>query len=454
MDQIIDRDRSGRDAQAGRLLDGQSAKPPLNAPAEEALGLAAVGGRSRRSRGWLYALGAAILATAGIGFWQFGGSSPRVSYVTAPAAIGDITVEVSATGTLQPLIQVDISSELSGVVRSVTVDENQRVKKGEVLAELDTTRLSAQIDGAKASVKAAEAKVVEARTTLTEAEQAFSRTEQLVKRGMASNQALDTATATRDRAGANVAMAEANQAIAEATLKQQEADLVKSKIYAPIDGIVLTRSVNPGQTVASSMQAPVLFVLAANLENMELQAAIDEADIGGVRHGQTARFTVDAFPERVFDAEIRDISFASVATEGVVTYNARLDVDNSELLLRPGMTATVAVVTREATGVLTVPAAAFRFSPPATAERRGFSLRDMFMPRMRGGRRGGEPRTGADAGMRTLYVLKDGAPQAVEVKTGATDGEAIEIVSGLAEGDQVISGTRTGTNADAGQARR
>ena len=152
--------------------------------------------------------------------------------------------------------------------------------------------------------------------------------------------------------------------------------------------------------------------------------------------------------ERVFDAEIREISFASVATEGVVTYNARLDVDNQELLLRPGMTATVAVVTREAKGVITVPAAAFRFSPPA-ADTRAFSLRDLFMPRMRRGRSGGQAQGGAETGMRTLYVLKDGAPQAVEVKTGATDGETIEIVSGIADGDEVITATRAG----AGQAR-
>ena len=259
---------------------------------------------------------------------------------------------------------------------------------------------------------------------------------------MTSQQTLDTAIAARDRAIANVAMAEANLAIAEAQLKQQDADLEKSTIYAPIDGIVLTRSVNPGQTVASSMQAPVLFVLAANLENMELKAAIDEADIGGVKAGQAARFTVDAFPDRTFDAEIRDISFASVTTEGVVTYNARLNVDNSELLLRPGMTATVSVVTREAKGVLTVPVSAFRFSPTAAAERRSFSLRDMFMPRM-GPPRNQTQRKPADAGTRTLYVLKDGAPQAVEVKTGATDGELFEIVSGLSEGDQVITGVAT-----------
>lgn len=441
MDQIVDRDRNRPDTDKdGRPLGRPEGEATPSA--QQALGLGSAGVRGRRRKGWLYALAAAALAAAGIGYWQFGSAAPQVSYATAPAEIGDITVEVSATGTLQPLIQVDISSELSGVMRSVAVEENQRVKQGEVLAELDTTRLSAQIDRAEASVKSAEAKILEAKTTLTETEQAFVRAEQLLNRGMTSKQALDTATAARDRADANVAMAEANLAIAEAELKQQQADLVKSKIYAPIDGIVLTRSVNPGQTVASSMQAPVLFVLAANLENMELKAAIDEADIGGVKPGQRARFTVDAFPERSFDADIRDISFASVTTEGVVTYNARLDVDNSELLLRPGMTATVAVVTREAKGVVTVPAAAFRFSPPAAGERRGFSMRDLFMPRMRMGRRGGEQQTGGEAGMRTLYVLKNGAPQAVEVKTGATDGEVFEIVSGLAEGDQVITAIR------------
>ena len=437
MDQIVDRNRPD----SGQLGGLDSHAPQPMPSAQEALGLDVRGARGRSGRGRLYALAVAALAAAGIGYWLLGGSTPQVSYITQPASKGDITVEVSATGTLQPLIQVDISSELSGVMRSVAVEENQRVKKDEVLAELDTTRLSAQIERAEASVKSAEAKVTESKTTLTETKQAFTRAEQLLKRGMTSEQALDTATAARDRADANVAMAEANLAIAAAELKQQHADLQKSTIYSPIDGIILTRSVNPGQTVASSMQAPVLFVLAANLENMELKAAVDEADIGGVQPGQIARFTVDAFPERTFDAEIRDISFASVATEGVVTYNARLNVDNRELLLRPGMTATVTVVTREAKDVMTVPASAFRFSP-LTGETRAFSLRDLFMPRMRMGRPGGQQQESGEPGMRTLYVLKDGAPQAIQVKTGATDGENVEIVSGIAEGDQVITAIR------------
>lgn len=436
MDQIVDRDSNRPDVPP-------AAKPTGGEPdsAREALGLGTRPAGRRRGRTWLYAAAALLLAAAALAYWQSGSATPQPTYVTEPAARGDITVEVSATGTLQPLIQVDISSELSGVVRSVAVEENQVVSKGDVLAELDTVRLAAQIERAQASVKAAAAKVTEARTTLQETEQAQARSATLSTRGMVTDQALEAATAARDRAAANVALAEANLAIADADLKLQQADLQKSTIYAPIDGIVLTRSVNPGQTVASSMQAPVLFVLAANLENMELKAAVDEADIGGVEPGQTARFTVDAFPERKFDAEIREISFASVATEGVVTYDARLDVDNQSLLLRPGMTATVAIVTREASGVVTVPASAFRFSPQAS-EPRSTSLRDLFMPRM--GRRGGgrQQQRAAEPGTRTLYVLKNGVPEAAQVKTGATDGEDVEILSGLAEGDPVVTGLR------------
>ena len=280
-------------------------------------------------------------------------------------------------------IQVDISSELSGVVRSVNVDENDTVKKGDVLAELDTVRIAANVDRAEASVKVAQAQVGQAQTTLKEAGQTLSRAQQLSDRGMVAQQALDTALAARDRAVSAVAVAEANLAIARAELKLQQADLQKSRIYAPVDGIVLTRSVDPGQTVASSLQAPVLFVLAADLRKMELKAAIDEADIGAVRPGQPSRFTVDAFPERRFDAEIRDISFASATTEGVVTYDARLDVDNGELLLRPGMTATVAVVTREASGVLTIPERGLPLQPSRPAGRNGMEPAAAFHAALR-----------------------------------------------------------------------
>ncbi|MER9615738.1 efflux RND transporter periplasmic adaptor subunit [Mesorhizobium sp. M0207] len=407
---------------------------------ETALGLDHQGLKTKRRRGWGYAVFALLAVAASVvGYQWYAGSPAKIEYTTTLAAMADLTVAVSATGTLQPLTQVDISSELSGVVRSVSVNENQLVKKGDVLAALDTAKLEVQIERAQASAKAAAASVEDATVTLAENEKALVRAAQLTKRGMATDQSLEAATATRDRSKAALDIAKANLAMANADLKAQQTDLAKSTIYAPIDGIILTRSVDPGQTVASSLQAPVLFVIAADLKNMELKAAVDEADIGAVKPGQHARFTVDAFPERPFDAEIRDISYASVTTDGVVTYDARLDVDNSELLLRPGMTATVSVVTKQAKNVLTVPSIAFRYRPAQTAER-GWSLTDVFTGRMGrpGGNRQRQAATKPNDGSRTLYVLENGRPHPVNVRVGSTDGELTEIVSGLEEGAQVI----------------
>ncbi len=378
----------------------------------------------------------ALGAATGVWLWL---SQPSTSVVfrTQPVERGDLTVEVTATGTLQPLVQVDISSELSGVVRAVLVDENQQVKKGDVLAELDTGRLAAQVEGAEASAASARAQINQARTTLEETQRALDRTQQLAKNGTATSQAVETALAARDRAASAVSVAEAQLQIAVAQLRLQQTDLAKTRIFAPIDGIVLTRSVDPGQTVASSLQAPVLFVIAADLRKMELKAAIDEADIGVVSADQKAHFSVDAFPGRSFDAAIRDIAYASVTTDGVVTYDARLDVQNPDMLLRPGMTATVAVVTREAKNVLTVPAAAFRFRPPVAEQKSSWSLESLFMPRMPRPPRQQQRSLPAD-GSRTLYVLENGQPKPVKVTVGATDGDRTEVMSGLNEGDEVV----------------
>ena len=400
-------------------------------------------GRSRRGRGWLIALAALVVVGGAAGYYLLGSSSTAtVHYRTVTAETGDLTVEVTATGTLEPLTQVDISSELSGVVRAVAVEENQYVKKGAVLAELDTTRLLAEIERAEASVKAAQAKVKDAETTLKETTTAYERAAQLTQRGMATTQSLEAAEAARDRAQAALDAAEANAAITIAELKLQQADLQKSTIYAPIDGIILTRDVDPGQTVASSLQAPVLFVIAADLRKMELLAAVDEADIGGVQAGQKARFTVDAFPGRTFTANIRDIAYASVTTDGVVTYDARLEVDNSELLLRPGMTATVEIITREATDVLMVPSAAFRFRPSVVEQGSRWRLDRLFQP-PRMFNRNTSTNVQRTDGSRALYVLKNGAPEQIHVKTGATDADRTEITSGLSAGDNVIIGTAT-----------
>ncbi len=424
----------------------KSPKAQSQPAVDPASGLDASSFGARPRRGWIYAILFLVAAIAAIAAYQWYATSPaKIDYTTVPASRADLTVEVSATGTLQPLTQVDISSELSGIVRSVAANENQQVKKGDVLAALDTSRLEVQIERAQASAKAAAANVETARVTLNESGQALARAAELARRGMGTQQALDTATAARDRAKAALDSADANLAIANADLKAQQTDLDKSTIYAPIGGVVLTRSVDPGQTVASSLQAPVLFVIAADLKNMELKAAIDEADIGQVKAAQHARFTVDAFPERRFDAEIRDISYASVTTDGVVTYDARLEVDNDELLLRPGMTATVSVITKHAKDVLTVPSSAFCYRPAVARQGGGFSMFSMFTGRGRG-RPGGEGLQGRQQkpadGARMLYVLKDGRPQPVAVKVGATDGDRTEVLSGLSEGDLVITASQ------------
>lgn len=422
---------------------------------EAALGLDRRGRSATRGR-WIVRIGllALLIAAAAAGWSYLARPAPPPSYASVAAARGDLTIEVTATGTLQPLTQVEVSSELSGIVRAVNVRENERVTRGQIIAELDTARLAAQVERAEASVKAAAARVGEARVTLNETEQALARATSLASRGMVAEQALDTATAARDRALSAFETAEANLAIAEAELKLQRTDLDKSAIVAPIDGMILSRAVDPGQTVAASMSAPVLFVIAENLERMELKAAIDEADIGSIAIGQNARFTVDAFPGRRFDAAISDIAYAAATTEGVVTYEARLVVDNEDLLLRPGMTATVNVVTRQADDVITVPVAAFRFSPPPPDQSGGqsFSLQSLFMPRMGGGRGGGRfAGRGGDAG-RALWVLTDtGEPERRTVEVGASDGEQTEILSGLEEGERVILGMREGSGRAGGR---
>ncbi|PHP69023.1 efflux transporter periplasmic adaptor subunit [Zhengella mangrovi] len=401
--------------------------------------------KNRRWPGWLAAI--VVIAAAGGGwwYWQAQSGGQVATYETTPAAVKDITVKVTATGTIEPIRQVDISSELSGTVRSVESDFNDVVKKGQVLATLDTDKLEANVESARAQVSARQAALEEAKVTVDERREAYERAVRLNERGIASSENLLTAKAAWQRADAAIKTAEANIRVAQADLKLQETNLAKACICAPIDGIVLKRSVEPGQIVAATLQAPVLFTLAENLTAMELTVAIDEADIGQVVIGNDATFTVEAYQDRTFKAAITGLRFAPETVEGVVTYQAILDVDNSDLLLRPGMTATAEITVDEKAGVLTVPNTALRFSPPVRTERSGGSgLLGMILPRRShdGNRR---PAVALDAdGMRPLWVLKDGQPQEVAVRTGATDGIVTEIVAGdLKPGDPVITDVRT-----------
>ena len=400
--------------------------------------------RKSRRRKWVVRGGWAAMAAAllllGWWFWQAETQTAAATYDTAPVTRADLTITVTATGNIQPTTEVDVSSEMSGVVRAVNVDTNSMVKRGDVLAELDTERAMAQLDRGRASLGSAKAHSADARATLAEQTLALARAETLHQKGISAAQDLDQARAAHDRAIAALAAAEADAAVARADLALRQTDVDKSRIVSPIDGVVLKRSVEPGQTVASSLQAPILFKLAEDLRRMRLEADVDEADIGAVKTGQKATFGVDAYPGQNFPAQISAIEYSPKTTENVVTYTAILSVDNGQLLLRPGMTATARIVVAEIGHALTVPNAALRFVPPEPKKQESFSLIRLFMPRM--------PRfekastNEAATGERKIWILDNGAPRAVAVTTGATDGLVTEILTGdLAEGAQVITGT-------------
>ena len=414
---------------------------------ESILGLGR-GARAKRGlrRGLWIAL-AAVIVLAGVWWYQSSQNAANaVSYETVMPVRSNLTVSVTATGTIQPTTQTDISSEMSGVVRSVNVDNNDLIKKGDVLAELDSERYQAQLQSLQASVASAKAKLIDAQATLQASDLTLARQVALQKRGLVITQDLEAARAAQARAAAAIAVAEADIEIADANLDLKQLDIDKSKILSPVDGIVLKRAVEPGQTVASSLQAPVLFTLAEDLKRMQLEANIDEADIGTVAAGQMATFTVDAFSGRSFPARIETIEFSPLVTEGVVTYKAVLSVDNSDLALRPGMTATAQITVQEISNALLVPNAALRYSPPVQARQEGFSLSRLFMPRMpRGGGRSAqkEPATGE----RTVWALKNNVPVSLSIQTGASDGKLTEVVAGDLDTDtRLITASRKGRN--------
>ena len=415
--------------------------PPGPAEIDAILGLDT---RSRR-RNWgrrLLWLALAALAVAGAVWWvlatRTGG--PQMSYETVPAKRQELVVTVQATGNIQPTTEVEVSSERSGVLRAVNVQANSLVKKGDVLAQLDTERLEAELARVKASLAAAEARLEDAKATLTERQVILERAQRLREKGVSSNQDLDTARAAQARARAAVGAAQADIAVVKAELAMQETDLTKTRILSPVDGIVLKRDAEPGQTVASSLQAPVLFTLAEDLARMQLEADVDEADIGAVKEGQKATFTVDAYPGKNFPAVIDTIEYSPKVTENVVTYKAVLTVDNKDLLLRPGMTATAQIVTQDVPDVLSIPNAALRYSPPSAVQPQGFSVTNLFIPRMPRSERAQAP--SAD-GERTIHVMDKGVPKPVKVRVGVSDGKFTQIVSGdLKAGDEVVISAR------------
>ncbi len=378
-------------------------------------------------RRWI-ALAIGIVVIVGVIALLPGGGEKQGNYVTEEATTGKLVVSISASGTLQPTRSVDIGSELSGTLEAVLVNDNDRVTRGQVVARLDTSKLEDTVAKSRAALAQMEATVAESRANLKR----LRHVAELSGGKVPSQSELETAEATLLRA-------EANATSARATLKSDETNIAKAVIRSPINGVVLARKVEPGQTVVAAMTTPVLFTIAEDLTKMELQVKVDEADVGTVKLGQSASFTVSAWPGRTFPATIQRVGLGSTITDNVVTYKTVLGVANDDLALRPGMTATARITTANRDNVLLVPNAALRFSPTSTAAAaQSGSIVSRLMPRPPTQK--AQQRPNSQNGTPQVWLLSDGQPVAIAVQTGASNGRQTEIVGGeLKAGMAVIT---------------
>lgn len=368
----------------------------------------------------------AVVLLLGIGAITFWPRGPKVEFETAKLARGDLTVTVSATGKLAPGNQVDVGTEVSGKVDQILVDSNGMVKKGQLMAVINTDTVEAQLEQYRASLAQARASLATARATVQQNEAKRARYRTLQASGAASTQELQTAEADYARAISSVAEAQGKIQSAEAQISNSQTQIGKAKVTSPIDGVVLSRSISVGQTVQASFSAPILFTLASDLAVMQLSVDIDEADIGAVKEGQKATFTVDAFPNRKFNAELVTLYNSSKATNNVVTFPGSLLVDNRSQLLRPGLTATAEILVSEVKNALLVPNAALRFTPSLVA------LGNKPAPAL------AKAPDGKQNGR--AWVLVAGKPEYRDVILGRSDGVSTEVLSGnLAVGDTVLT---------------
>ena len=403
----------------------------------------------------------------------FGGTA-KPEYATDTVARGALAVSVSATGKLAPTNQVNVGSELSGLVTKVVVDVNDRVTKGQPLALVDPSRFQDTVNQSQAALDAAVATVAQNQATLSQSNATLARFQEVSRLSggrVPAKTEMDQAIADRNRAIANVRAAQANVASARATLSSNATQLVKTVIRSPVNGVVLARQIEPGQTVAASFSTPTLFVIAEDLSRMKLQVAIDEADVGSVKEGQSAVFTVDAFPGKTFPAAITRVDLGSnlsaqasttttttTTTGQVVSYSATLSVGNANLQLRPGMTATADITTTAKTNVLLVPNAALRFKPTDTGASANKGIAGALIPGRprRGGAGTGKGETVKRGGSQTVYIADaQGTPQPVQITTGESNGAMTEVIGGnLKPGDKVITGQLAAGASASGAGKR
>lgn len=389
-----------------------------------------------------------LIGGAGFAFWRMGNSTHESPYLTVPVSRANVRQVVASTGTLQAVVTVQVGSQVSGTIDKLFADFNTKVKAGQVVAQLNQDKFKASVDQARANVLAAEANYAKAKVNAADALRTFERNRELRKRELMAQSDLDAAQTAYDAAVAQVNVNQAQTAQANAALRQAMVDLNNTVIRSPVDGIVISRNVDVGQTVAASLQAPTLFTIANDLAKMEVHTSVDEADVGNVHEGQQVSFTVDAFPARRFRGKVFQVRNAPTIIQNVVTYAAVVRIDNKELLLKPGMTANVQFLVSEKEDVLAIPNMALRFKPPEEKDEAEDVLRQersRVAPQV-GARRTTRPGRSGSGGVRRvreakIYVVKGTRAQAVDVQLGITDGSKSEVISGpLEENDLVIIG--------------
>ncbi len=338
----------------------------------------------------------------------------NLRYRTEKVTRGDIVSSVTATGTVNPVTTVLVGTQVSGTIKHIYVDFNSPVRKGQIVAQIDPATFEAQVEQSRANLFTAQANLQKAEATLIDARRTMERYRTLFSKDLIARGDLDTAETNYETAKAQVEAAKAQVEQAKASLKVTETNLIYTRIVSPVDGIVISRNVDVGQTVAASFQTPTLFTIAQDLTKMQIDCNVSEADIGRVKIGQIVEFTVDAYPDILFKGKVYQIRNAPITVQNVVTYDVVVKVENPELKLKPGMTANVSIIVDVKGDVLRIPNAALRFRPPeAEKEKRPFKGKG-------------------------VWVIENGKPARKEITPGISDGSFTEIISGLTEGDSVI----------------
>jgi HlyD family secretion protein len=399
----------------------------------------------------------AIVAAIGIGSVAYSrarSTSKDAAPITAVVTRGDVVEKVSATGTLQPVTTVQVGTQVSGTIKALYADFNSEVHKGQVIAELEPSLFQTQVEQAQATMTRLQADADRARVEVQDTDAKSRRAQELFDQKLISRNDLETAQSSAMQAEASLKSAQAQITQARAALNQVQVNLNNTIIKAPIEGVVISRNVDVGQTVAASMQAPTLFVLAQDLTRMQVNASVDESDIGRITSGQRVSFRVDAYPADTFSGTVSQVRLNPTTEQNVVSYTTMIDVPNPEMKLKPGMTANVSIQVAGSEGVLRVPNSALRFRPTTGNPGSGIrdaGNRDSASGTAATGGRGGAPRAvgNADRSGGRVWTIRNGALEPVRVRTGVSDGAMTAVVDGaLKEGDQVVTGmAEQGTTA-------